>query len=452
MHERTQRAMARLMFVGCCAVPTMLTMTIVIMMATPWYANRLKSRFESELARDTGLVVQIGTLVRTSPSMIRLDELRLLEPETGEEVAFVRQLEWVTRDDSVSVLLRQPKLHSRTIAATWRLVHDRFLCRPEHTGLPIRFAANDLTIADGASGGMTLTDVDAWIEPQSDAVSAEVHCMLASARSSTPIDISFRRDRGTETPTTDWTLDTHDNALPCTALAKYLPGPIGNLGDEATFTGSLRWQVKRDQYAADQWWMDMVGSLDNLSLDRVFEKQPHRLTGNGSVRLERCRIDPFNQSMDVSGTLLVSDGQIGRSLLASASQNLGFELVPLPDGVEDLAYDRIAMRFSLNDTQLQLNGICHTEVGYTSFPAGIVLHSGGYALVRSGQQTLPAVALMSVLAPSHSVTVPISSQNAGLLPYLIPPSRPLPLDAEAMRARIQTARQWSGGEVTSQPY
>ncbi|QDT02480.1 hypothetical protein K227x_08570 [Rubripirellula lacrimiformis] len=450
MHERTQRGIARLMFVLCCAVPTSITLAVVVMMATPWYAGRVRRSAEAELSRATGLVVQIGRFTRTSPSTIRIDELRILEPETQAEVAYVRQLDWVDRDDEVSILLRQPKLQSATLPSAWRLIHDRFLCRPEQTGRPIRFAANDLTIADGPSSGMTLTDVDAWIEPEPDAVQAVILCMLATSgsdasRDGTPIDITIRRDRSGQTPTTEWTIDTHDNALPCTTLAKYLDGPMGRLGAAATFSGSMRWHLE-----ADRWWIDLGTShIDGLSLDRISEKQPHRFSGTGRLDFERCRIEP-RRSVDIAGTFTASDGQIGRSLLASAHMNLGFD-VRVPPGTEDLQYDRIAMRFSLLDTELRINGICHTEQGYTSFPEGIAMHAGGFPLVRTDGLPLRSIALMTALAPSHSEMVPLSAQNAWLTDILIPPSRPMPHEPAAMRAKIRTAREYSGGPVTEQP-
>lgn len=448
MHERTQRGLARLMFVLCCAVPTCVTVLIVIAMATPWYANKVRSHVETELARDTGLIVRIGTYQRIAPSTVRIDDLRLIEPETNREVATVRQVDWVAGETEVSILLRQPELQSATLASTWRLLHDRFLCRPEHTGLPIRFAANDLTI-HSSSGAMTLRDVDAWVEPTADAVTATIECLPATATSETPIQISVRRDRGGKIPSTDWTLDTHDTTLPCSALAEYLPGTTDRLGSGATFGGTMRWHT-----SADGWWVDVVGQFAGVSLDRVFEKQTHHLTGTATIQLERGRIE-LGKRIDLAGTVRARDGQIGRSLLLAANRHLSFD-IRVGEGQEDVAYDRIAMRFNVNDTQMTLDGICHTEMGYTSFPTGIVMHAGGYPQVRSGSQMLPSLALMSTLAPSHSIMVPVSGQNAGLIGVLIPPSRPMPIDhglddLDPAKARIRTARDWSGGPVTGQP-
>ncbi len=449
MHERTQRAISRLLFVLCCAVPTAITMMIVIVMATPWYDGRVRRAIQFELARDTGLSVEIGGFTRIAPSTIRIDELRLFEPETMREVAHVRQLEWVDRGDDISIMLRQPELQAATLESAWKLIHDRFLCRPEQTRVPIRFAANDLTI-HSLTNPMTLRDVDAWIEPEVNAVRASIECLPATSRGGTPISIKVRRDRGGETPATDWTLDTHENALPCSVLAEYLPDPIGSLGSGATFSGSLRWHLEQGKRGETPWWIDLVGHFNGISLDRVFEKQSHHLSGLADLNLERCRIEP-RRRVDLAGTLLASEGKIGRSLLGSVKQNLGF-VVRAVEGTEDMAYDRIAIRFALNDTQLTLDGIANNEVGYSSFPAGVVMHANGYPIVGSGAQLLPSITLMSALAPSHSEMVPLSGQNSALMNLMIPPTRPMPQDAEAVRARIRTAKGYSGGPVTGQPY
>ena len=55
MHERTQRAMARLMFVFCCAIPTLVTISVIVFTWTPWYHHRCLSQIEAKLSDETGL-------------------------------------------------------------------------------------------------------------------------------------------------------------------------------------------------------------------------------------------------------------------------------------------------------------------------------------------------------------------------------------------------------------
>ena len=447
MHERTQRAIARLMFVFCCAVPTAFTIVCVLVTWTPWYHQRTLRAIEAGLSKETGLVVEIEDFQRSAPSMLRLYDVRVLEPENRHEVARVRELQWVSGSDEVSILLHQPELQSSQLANAWKLIHDRFLCRPEQTSLPVQVAGNDLTI-HSRTGALTLRDVDAWIHSDEDSVEATIQCLPAISQSDSPIDITVRRDRSGTLPVTQWLLDTHRTPLPCSALAEYLP-MLESLGSDAMFSGTMRWQLE-----PSDWWIDLGGSqFEHVSLDRLFEQHAQRLSGTARIRLERCRIEPHNRKSDIAGSIRAQNGLIARSLLVSVNQHLGFDVRVPNDLLEargDVPYDRIAMGFVVNNTQLQLDGICRQEVGYESFPPGVVLCLDGYALVRSADKTLDALALITAIAPSHSVLVPLSNQTNWLTKVFIPPSRPLPRD-EGYPPRIRAAEIWQGGPTIGQP-
>jgi hypothetical protein len=113
-------------------------------------------------------------------------------------------------------------------------------------------------------------------------------------------------------------------------------------------------------------------------------------------------------------------------------------------------YDRLAIGFNINNTQLRLDGICQTEPGYESYPAGVVLVRDGYPLLYSAQTTIESLRLMAAMAPAHSVPVPLSNQTSWLTNILLPPSRPLPGD-EHLPPRIRSAGSWQGGPVINQP-
>jgi hypothetical protein len=447
MHERTQRAIARLMFVFCCAVPTAITMSCVLVSWTPWYHQKSLRTIEARLSTDSGLVVEIDDFARAAPSTMHLYGVRLLDPETNREVAAVRELQWISESNETSILLHQPKLQSRELDSAWQLVHDRFLCRPEYTSKPVLIAANDLTI-QSHTGDLTLRDVDAWIRPRETSIEASIQCLPANSRTESPINITVRRDRGGEAPATHWLLETSGTPLPCSALAEYFP-LMESLGSDAMFSGTMRWQLQ-----GDQWWIDLGGSnFEDVSLDRVFEHQAHRFTGTAKIHLERCRIEPHNRRSDIAGSIRAKDGLIGRSLLFSANQHLGF-VVQLPngmiDGVDDIPYDRFAIGFQVNSTQLTLDGICRTEEGYESYPAGVVLCLNRYPLVQSSGQTLDSVRVISAIAPAHSVPVLTSRQTSGLTNVFIPPSRSLPRD-ELLSPVIRSAERWQGGPTIPQP-
>jgi hypothetical protein len=329
------------------------------------------------------------------------------------------------------------------------MIHDRFLCRPEHTTMPVRLAANDLTV-HSRSGAQTFRDVDGWIQPYAEVIEATIQGLPAISRPGSPVTVSVRRDRSGEEPATLWSLDTNGTPLPCSALAEYLP-LLESLGSEAMFSGTMCWQLQ----ANGCWWIDLGGSrFEQIALDRLFERQVHRFSGRASVQFERCRIEPFNRRSDIAGSFRAADGLIAQSLLLSVHQQLGFQ-VQLPEellaGRRDVPYDRIALAFKVNNTQLQLDGICRSELGYESFPPGVVLSLDLQPLVRSAGQTLDSLKLISVIAPPHSVGVPLSSQTSALIHVFIPPARPLPRDGD-FPPRIRSAENWSGGPTIAQPY
>lgn len=447
MHERTQRAIARLLFVFCCAIPTLVTTCCVITTWTPWYHQRALRALEAAASRETSLVVSIDDFGRSSPSTLRLFGVRVLDPETNREIARVREMQWVTRDDESAILLLQPELQSRELLGTWHLVHDRFLCRPDLTSTPVKISASDMTV-HSKTGALTLRDVDCWVGQRDRVVEATLQCLPANGPSGQTIAISARRDRRGELPLTQWTLDTHGIALPCSALAEFLP-LMESLGAESIFSGTLAWQGR-----GQDWSIDLGGSrFEQVSLDRLFEHQSHRLSGMASLGLERCRIEPQQRRSDIAGWIQATDGFVGRSMLVAVNRHLGFDVKIPPDVADargDVPYDHLSLGFSINDTRLTLNGLCRMEPGYKHLTNGIVLRLGMYPLVRSMDQPLDSLQLIRAIAPSHAVDVPMSTQTRALMDIFIPPSKPQMLN-ETNPPYIRSARSHSGGPSVGQP-
>ncbi|MGI9475051.1 MAG: hypothetical protein ACR2NZ_26195 [Rubripirellula sp.] len=448
MHERTQRAIARLMFVFCCAVPTCLTFLCILVTWTPWHHHRTLRAIEARLSQSTGLQIEIDDFQRSSPSTLELFSVRVVEPESQNEVARVREIQWVDDGKRVSILLQQPEVRSRELRSVWDLLHDRFLCRPDQTSLPVRAAANDLTI-HSRTGDLTFTDIDAWIRQGDRTIEATIEGLPANTRSDSPVSVSVLRDRNQDLPSTQWTLDTRGTALPCSAVAEFIPQMEG-LGTDAEYTGTMRWQID-----AETWSVDLSGSsFSQISLDRLFERHTHRLTGSATLWLERCRIEPQMRRSDIAGSIVARDGMVGRSLLHSCQQHFGFQLrlpTPLIDRQDDsVPFDRLAVGFNVNNTQLELNGICRSERGYEGFPSDVALCLDGYPLVFSTDGTLDSLKVITAIAPAHSVLIPMSDQTRWLTKVFIPPSRPLP-HPNAQPPRIRSAENFRGGPTISQP-
>lgn len=447
MHERTQRAIARLMFVFCCAIPTSLTLFCVLVTWTPWYHRYQLGAIVARVSREADMIVEIDDFRRDAPNAMRLFGVRVLDSETQQVVAKVREVGWISRGTGTSILLHQPELQSKQLLQSWHVIHDRFLCRPRQHLAPIKLAANDLTIKS-QTGSLTLRDIDAWVEPRDRSVEATLQCHPANARQGSPVRVSVRRDREGELPFTKWALETGDTPLPCSAIAEFIP-LMGKLGEEAEFQGSLSWRGD-----GKAWSIDLGGSRFNqVSLDRLLQDQTHRLTGTASVGFDRCRIEPLGRRSDVSGWIKAENGFVGRSLLISSHQELGFQIqVPaeLIDSKGDVPFDRLALGFNINDTRLRLNGICRMDPGYGNLGPGVVMRLGYRPLVQSSDTAIDSLRVVSAIAPAHSVAVPLSSQTSWLMSVFIPPSRPQNRD-EGVVPRISSIRQWNGGPQVNQP-
>ncbi|MEP6167950.1 MAG: hypothetical protein ABJ208_04530, partial [Rhodopirellula bahusiensis] len=193
MHERTMRAVARSLFVACCAVPTCVTMLIILVLWSPWYHRRCVLATEASLALQTGLDVRIGSLERVSPTTWQLGDVQLRDNETKQSIGRIRIVSWVQEDNRTVVRLSQPEIRAEYLDDVWQLVHDRFLCRPEHTMNPIRLAADDLTI-QSAHSQITIRDLDGTILPDEKQVTAMLSCMLAGERPDIePMEIEIKR-------------------------------------------------------------------------------------------------------------------------------------------------------------------------------------------------------------------------------------------------------------------
>jgi len=415
MHERTRRAVARLLFVLCCAMPTLVTMFVVMVTFTPWFGTYRRERLERELSQRLGLLVEIGKVEYPAPATVRLTNVRLLEPETKAKVADVYLVTWVTTDDKTAVRLSQPELQSSMLPFAWRAIHERFLCQPDLTAVPVRMAADDLTI-HSRTGSTTLRDVDTWLRPVESGVEAMIQCVPADRSDSAAVHISVVRNRADALPSTDWTMNTGDVPLNCSAIADYFPS-MKKLGPDATFQGTMRWRLHDNR-----WSIDLGSSLfANVDLGELTQGMSHRLTGNSSIRLERCQIEP-GQELDVSGTLTGGAGFVSQSLLTALRRELQFEINPAIEAdIRDVVYESLAVRFDFFGSGMTLVGICNKQRGFERLPQDIVFASNGVPLLASGPTQQSWVGLVRSMWAERTEALPVSTQTAWLFEFLPPP-------------------------------
>ena len=459
MHERTRRAISRMLFVFCCALPTFFTTTAIAWTWTPWAHRRSIAAAAADITAATGAVVSLGDIRTLSPGHTRIDALTLTDPETGGQILKIRSLQTAGQTSAApqstnapqntaavhpetALVAQQPELQSATLPIAWRLFEDRFLRRPELSGRNYRIAANDLTL-HSPTHSITLRDVDAWIESDDQSITGNLSATISGRAAASPILISIRRQRG-DTPTTTWTLQTGPHRLPMSIVAQLRPGAADWFGPDATISGHLQWT---DSAAGPS--LDLSGCrIDDVALDRLMADSPHRLSGRASITLQRGRIDPGHH-IDAAGRLTAADGRIGDELLLAAATHLDCQLpVQIPPG--DLPFDNLAIHFQINDTQMRIDGIARTLPGYETLPPGIALIVGRTPVLQTPAGTLPTIRLVSLLAPRHATPVPLATQNHTLAKWLLPPDTP-PLSAPPTPPKIRTATAPQGGPLYRQP-
>ncbi len=445
MHERTQRALARLMFVLCCALPTLGTMFVILLTWTPWYHNRSRLALEKLLSDETGLVVTIENFSQTSPYLLTLQDVVLMEPETRREVASFRLAEWATRNEGSALRIHQPLIQSEQLAAFWHLIHDRFLCQPLKTDQPLRLVADDLTIESQSGRPFTFRSVDVRVQPYALAVHANILAVTAEARDDAPIRITLRRDRTGEKPTTTWGLETGGTPLPCSAIADFSK-EIELLGPDAQFNGNVWWQ-----FEGGVWRLNLAGAnFTDVDLSRLSETLTHSLSGKARISFARGYIDPGND-IDINGSIVVRDGYVGDSLMRSAQQNLLFGIDEPSLSGHKLPFDWLSLNFNILGPQLRLMGTCSGLPGYESLPNGVALCADGRSIAWSTGTLLPSSQLAVAIAPNYSVNYPVSQQTSWIMNLLLPPSRPLPTDESIQGARITRTAPWNGTQPIAQP-
>ncbi len=426
MHERTTRAIARWLFVGCCAAPTALTMLAILVTWTPWYHRRACRAIESQVALMTGLHIEIGNFERADPSTWRLSGVRLSNPETRRPIASVRSVEWISQREKTVILLSQPEIYVESLEHVAELLHRRFLCRPEQTRLPVRIAADDVTLRSG-SAAQTIQDLDAWLETRENVVLTTVRCIPAGhPPDSEGIHIEVIRDRSNSPPTTAWSVQSGAVKLPLAVLSDYYPS-VNGLGVDATFDGSVSGTLQ-DGITDPTWSLNLAGHFHNIDLGQLTQNLPHRVTGKATVSVDRCQLGQ-DGSVNVAGQLVAHEGWMSASLLPRLAEDLGCTL--LVATADNFSFDALAFRFDLYASQLRVEGICRNLTGKEWLPAGVVVSAGGRAIVKSSDTWSASLNLTRLFAPAHSAYALVSAQTSGLLSFLRPPSHPLPLNGTA---------------------
>lgn len=415
MHERTSRALARLLFVACCAIPTLLTVGTIMVTWTPWYHQRCLRTLESELLSATGLTFSIDDFDRPKPHQMEMSGVRIQHPETGNEVLSVASVIWQSGDRGNVLQVRHPELQASEIEAAVRLMHDRYLCDPNATAVPLELTADGFTIHDGAEK-LTFDDVGIRVTPRPSTVLVRLLATLAGDWSGCKIQADVTRDRSGTSPATNWHLSTNTTEIPCHVLSPYIRG-LARLGDRATFSGTMGCETQQGRST-----MNLNGSrFSNIDLNRFSHDWPHRLSGYADVHFTRCEVRE-DHSHDVVGEFHSRDGHLPGALIDPLEEHFAVQFADDVRGLANIPYSLVRFGFATDGTRLNIAAMCNQDRLHKHLEDHTLVCSQEQALARmpapTANASTPAAKLTYLLAPANSPMVPFTPQTDAFLDWL----------------------------------
>lgn len=412
LHDRVKRRIAVAGFLVMCVAPTL----GVLLWSAAWRSSWHTRGEAVRLGRYLGMNAALDRVEHPLPGVARYHGLVLVSPETGREVFrcgwLETQLKTLTdaegRPRSTLLLWAwQPQVEAAEAAEIGQMLQRAIRLRAGNAELDVQWSANRVELQT-PGGCHELVDVHGGVQTTAGGTQAILRFRPAGQTEGPGVRVRLGRNRQTE-PAGDWfDVNTGDAELPCEVLALGI-APIGSLGPETTFRGSL-WAA----LAADGWQGEIeAAQFSDVDLDRIVtDRFAHRLSGTARVAIDYARFRRGRMEA-IRGGIVAGPGQVSQSLLAAAVEQLGFESGLPPIGASKaVSYRQLALGFSAGPSGLVIDGRCDGP------GAGAVIRDEHGRLLGPPCRSQPMVALLRTLAPPTAPEAPISPATDWLSRHL----------------------------------
>ncbi|HZZ28527.1 MAG TPA: hypothetical protein VFE46_11040 [Pirellulales bacterium] len=407
LHDHTRRWICRALFLLFGALPASMVVGWCIYMNSPAAVSAVRAELQAAL----GLKVQLAQVSFPRPGCTRITDLQLTDPESGETVASMRQVEIQTTSLGKTIIASQPEMNVAAVAH-WGTLIDRWLHR--ETDAPpftLRLSAGELTLR-WPEGAQTFPHCSIQF-----ATSASGNCIQVWQQASgdfanavSPV-LQWERTGKSGSMATHVTLCAQNTLLPAPMLAALLQRE-NRCGPRATFRGTV--DVLE---TPDGWQAELTGHLENIDLHSLVSEQfPHQLGGTADLTIGHAVLHA-GRLEEAAGSLHAGPGSISPSLLSAAANCLGLQRRGLENANSAtagnvIAYEELSTEFNLTALGLMLHGKCEKQ-------PGVLLRSGEQALLtETNRGAIPVVALVKMLVPDSRLQVPATRQTDWLLPWL----------------------------------
>jgi hypothetical protein len=409
LHDNTRTRLCRAAFIALCLVPTCAVLGWCVTVRLPSY----RLAHERSIAAELGLPVRLANASTPRPGMMLYEGLELLDPASGQPMAWLPFVEVQSSGTTVTLKLPFPAtVNGSRLDAFWKLALE--LLR-EHQGFrQLRLDAQNLTV-HLPDGDQSFTDLHAQL--QNEKSEGQLNCTfrpaVAGHKPAAAAELRITRNRDAKAPKSVCHLLT-GGPLPCNLVASVWP-VAGNLGKASTFYGRILATGR-----SDDWESELTGNLGSIDLATLMQDFPDKLTGPGQVQLERVLVK--NGRIEAAaGNLEAGPGTVSGSLIHAGQTHLGLTVAAdVFAGRESNAayinYQQLSLGFEIGEKGLALHGTWPRR-------PGAIMVDERRVLVGEPRVALQSVVnLARTLVPNSELQGPITRETGKLMGVLPVPS------------------------------
>ena len=360
LHESTQRALCRMSFILLGLLPLGMCLTFCAIQVVPGYQRWHSARWEDWLSSQMGLTVTIDQVEWLSPESFELSGLGLKHPETNASIGHVESMLVHLTKGKWMIDIREAELESRQLSASWRILHDWFLCRPKRFQRASEIHIAKLTLRDQDQprvAPQALQELSVKLFPEADAVLAAITFAFEengdtsstanSALEATRSSILIKRYHNESQLLTHMQLRMA-TPLPCSLAAPLLP-QLALLGDGASFFVEVC-----DARFRENSWDAMISNtvVEAVDFGKLTQGTQLRATGLGRLVLNSVSCDS-QRIRKLEGQVAMRSGAISAASLSSLRDWLGVQLRPL-NSVDHVSFDEAKLAFLLEPQEIHL--------------------------------------------------------------------------------------------------
>ena len=432
LHESTQRWICRAAFALLCMLPTTSLLTYVLWLKTPMH----QAEQAADLSLHSGTRVSLEALQYPKPGVTRLSRVVLTHPQSGEELARIRELELHYDEETLTIFAAQPEFTADQFKELWRQITLQLLESSFPARKSMHLVATDATAISSDGQAQTFSTLEADYLAHGQQRSLRVTYHLAGEDAASPAVLNLVHGENGHSKVY-W--NTGEADLPIAPWIEHWP-VLCALGDESSFRGIVSLEETDNGLSGH-----IAGDLSNVNLDDlVSHRLPYKLSGNANVKIHAARLEA-DRLRGFQAAVTAGPGVIDGALLRNAVEQWHLESsanTEVPPREPLISYQQLAAEVQLTEGKLQIQGTCPDAPPNTLIK---LTHDGWRS---SSEVSHNPATLIRILSSDAEADVPATEATRQLIRWL-PLAKEQRHPSDAPRGHLRGVSPESGEE--SQP-